>query len=182
MGKGRIKISKDRLSQGRKGFTLFELTVVIFLLGILFLLTFPNFRDYILPQNIKRATLGFVGAIKYAQSQAATTKRFHRLMIDVKDNAYWVLREEEKGKFFPDPSRYGLPRNLPAGIFFLDIIHQGQGRIEAGKGHIDFSPTGWAEESAVHFKRKDEELFTIFINALGGRVEIYEGYLVRRKG
>lgn len=182
VAKERIKTSKDKLFQGRDGFTLFELMIVVFLLSFILLLTFPNFRDLIVSQNIKRAVLGFGGTIKYAQSQAAATKQFHRLMIDVSDNTYWVLWEEEKGKFRRDPSVYGQPRSLPTGVSFVDIIHQEHGRIDRGRAHIDFSPTGWAEESVIHFKRKEEEFFTIFINSLGGRVEIYQGYLERKKG
>ncbi len=181
VGKERIRISKDRFFQKRDGFTLFELTVVLFLLGFILLLTFPNFRDLLFSPNIKRGVLGLIGTIKYAQSQAATTKQFHRLLIDVKDNIFWVMREEEKGKFIRDPSPYGQPRSLPAGIIFLDIIHPERGRITEGQAHIDFSPTGWVDDGTVHLKRK-EEVFTIFINPLGGRVEISEGYLERKKG
>lgn len=181
-GKEKIRISKDRFLQKKVGFTLFELTIVLFLLGFILLLTFPNFRDLLFSPNIKRGVLGLVGAIKYAQSQAATTKQFHRLIIDVKDNIFWVMREEEKGKFIRDPSPYGQPQTLPGGIIFLDVIHAERGRITQGQAHIGFSPTGWAEEGAVHLKRKEEEVFTIFINPLGGRVEINAGYLERRKG
>jgi len=180
--KEKIRISKDKVDQKGNGFTLFELTIVLFLLGFILLLTFPNFRDLLFSPNIKRGVLGLVGTIKYAQSQAATTKQFHRLIIDVKDNIFWVMREEEKGKFIRDPSPYGQPRSLPEGIMFLDVIHPERGRISAGQAHIDFSPTGWAEEGAVHLKRKEEEIFTIFINPLGGRVEISEGYWERKKG
>lgn len=182
MGKEKIRISKDKFFQKGDGFTLVELTIVLFLLGIILLLTFPNFRDLLFSPDIKRGVLGLVGTIKYAQSQAATTKQFHRLVIDLKDNIFWVMREEEKGKFIRDPSPFGQPRSLPAGIFFLDVTHPERGRIAEGQAHIDFSPTGWAEDGAVHIKRKEEEVFTIFINPLGGRVEINEGYLERRKG
>ncbi|MGQ9695499.1 MAG: hypothetical protein ACUVWV_12245 [Thermodesulfobacteriota bacterium] len=182
VGKGKIKISKDSFLREGVGFTLWELTIVLFLLGFILLLTFPNFRDLLFFPDIKRGVLSLVGAIKYAQSQAATTKQIHRLMIDVRDNTFWLLREEEKGKFMRDPSLYGQPRSLPGGIIFWDVIHPEQGQVTKGEAHIDFYPTGWAEEGTVHLKRKEEEFFTIFINPLGGRVEISEGYLQRKKG
>ncbi len=170
---------KDRSSKERDGFTLLELTVVLLLLGFILLLTFPNFRKQIFASDIKRCVLGLVGEVKYAQSQAATTKKMHRLIIDVKDNIFWVMREEARGKFIREPSRSGQPHGLPPGIFFLDVIHPDRGRIMEGLAYIDFFPTGWAEESTFHLQRK-EEIFTIFINPLGGRVEVYEGYWEKR--
>ncbi len=179
MGKGKIRTLKDRSSKEGEGFTLLELTVVLLLLGFILLLTFPNFRAQIFASDIKRSILGLVGEIKYAQSQAATTKKVHRLMIDVKDNIFWVMREEAKGRFIREPSRSGQPRSLPPGISFLDVIHPDRGRIMEGQAYIDFYPTGWAEESTVHLQRNDE-VFTIFINSLGGRVEVNEGYWEKR--
>lgn len=177
----KIKILRDNCLPKEKGFTLGELTVVLFLLGFILLLTFPNFREFFTPHNIKRALLGFTGTIKYTRSQAATTKLFHRLVIDVKENTFWVMREEEKGKFIRDPAPPGQAQNLPEGVYFLDVTTPERGRVEEGPAFIEFSPTGWAEEAAIHLKRKEEEIFTIFVNPLGGKLEIYEGYLERKR-
>jgi Tfp pilus assembly protein FimT len=89
VGKGRTRISKDS-----PGFTFVELVVVLFVLGFIFLLTFPNFRELLEPRDIKRATVRLVGSMRYAQSQAATTKQRFRLNIDLKYSLYisnWAL-------------------------------------------------------------------------------------------
>jgi Tfp pilus assembly protein FimT len=95
--------------------------VVLLLLGFILLLTFPNFRQLIAPRDFKRAVLGFVGTLRYTQSQAATTKMYHRLNIDVKENGFWISREGEKGHFDRDPSSMGQLTSLPPGVIFLDV-------------------------------------------------------------
>jgi Tfp pilus assembly protein FimT len=175
-----------RILNGRgvtgRGFTLFELVVVLCLLSFMLLLTFPNFRGVLEPRDMKRAVLGFVGALRYAQSQAAMTKQTHRLMIAVKENAYWITVDQGKGEYLRDDSSWGSRQTLPAGIQFLDVTNPEQGSIREGTAHVEFSPTGWAEECMIHLKRTDQEIFTIAIHPLGGKIEATPGYLERRKG
>ena len=162
--------------RGSAGFTLFEIMVVLLLLGFILLLTTPNFRGVFAPRDFKRAVLGFVGTLRYAQSQAATTKMHHRLNIDVKGNGFWLSREGEKGQFERDPSSLGQLTPLAAGVAFLDVDQPDRGKVNDGAAYVEFSPTGWAEECTIHIKKSEEEVFTLFIHPLGGKVEIVEGY------
>jgi Tfp pilus assembly protein FimT len=161
---------------------LVEFTLVILLVGFIFLLTYPNFREFIAPRDFKSAVLNLAGTLRYAQSQAATTKFRHRLNIDVKENAFWVTVEKEKGKFTRDPSSPGQPTYLPSGVIFLDVYHAERGKVREGNAFVDFSPTGWAEECTIHLKKSEQEVFTIFVKPLGGKIEAEAGYLERVKG
>jgi prepilin-type N-terminal cleavage/methylation domain-containing protein len=175
------RILNGRGGAGR-GFTLFELVVVLLLLGFMLLLTFPNFRAVFGPRDMKRAVLGFVGALRYAQSQAAMTKQSHRLMIEVKENAYWISVEQENGEYLRDDSSWGSRRTLPGGIQFMDVTDAEQGKIQEGIAHVEFSPTGWAEQCMIHLKKTDQEVFTIVVHPLGGKIDATPGYLERGKG
>jgi prepilin-type N-terminal cleavage/methylation domain-containing protein len=155
-----------------KGFTFVELMFVLLILGFMLLLTFPNFRDVIGPKDMKRAVLGLVGSLRYAQSQAATTKNTYRLNMEVKNNTYWISSEGE-----PE----GPSNSLAGDIIFWDVYHPERGKVQEGSAYVEFSPTGWAEECTIHLKR-NEEVFTIFVHPLGGKVEVVEGYLERLKG
>ncbi|MCX5906865.1 MAG: hypothetical protein NTY64_06680, partial [Deltaproteobacteria bacterium] len=178
--RGRTRTLKGNGRTG--GFTLLELSVVILLLGFIFLLTFPNFRDFIGPRDMKRAVLGLVGTLRYAQSQAATTKQRHRINLDIKENAYWISKEREKGRFTRDESPRGQPIRLPSGVIFMDCARPEKGKIVEGTVPIEFSPTGWAEECSIHMKKGEKEFFTIFIYPLGGKVELVPGYVERVRG
>ncbi len=155
--------------------------VVILLLGFIFLLTFPNFQEFLEPRDVKRAVRQFVGTVKYVQSQAATTKLRHRLNVDLKENAFWVSVEGEKDSFLREGTPMGNPSYLPSGVIFLDMIRPDKGKIRDGIGYVEFSPTGWAEECSIHLRKGEEEVFTIFIHPLGGKVEVVAGYLEREK-
>lgn len=181
-GRGRGNLPHRCFSGRESGFTLFELMFVMVLAGFIVALSAPNFRDAFWPRDMKRTTLSLVGALRYAQSQAATTKQPHRLEMNVEENAFWVSRAGEEGVFTRDPSPRGNPVYLPAGIGFLDVNQPGREKMRGGMAFVHFSPTGWAEESTIHLKKGENEVFTIFIHPLGGKVELAEGYLERRKG
>ena len=176
----RVEKERTRISKDSPGFTFAELVIVLFLLGFIFLLTFPNFRELLEPRDIKRATLRLTGSLRYAQSQAATTKQRFRLNIDLKENAYWVSKEGEKDTFLRDSSPLGRPDYLPAGVVFLDVTHWERGKLREGTAYIDFSPTGWVDECEIHLGKGEEEVFTIFIHPLGGKTEVIAGYVERK--
>ncbi len=166
----------------RRGFTLFELMIVILLLGFIFLLTFPNFRELLEPKDAKRAVLQLAGSLKYAQSQAATTKQIHRLNIDFQANTFWISREGEKNTFSLDPSPMGKAGRLASEVVFMDISYPVREKVREGAGYIEFFPTGWTEECAIHLKRGEQETFTLFIHPLGGKIEVAAGYVERWRG
>jgi len=170
-----------RTSRG-KGFTLVELMFVLLLIGFISLLTFPNFRQFFGPPDFKRAVLGFVGTLRYAHSQAATTKNKYRLYIEVKENTFWISTEGEKGKFYRDPSSLGQPTYLPAGVIFLDVYHPERGKVRDGAAYVEFSPTGWVDECTIHIKKSEQEVFTLFVHPFSGKVEVVDGYSERVKG
>jgi hypothetical protein len=65
-------------------------------------------------------------------------------------------------------------------VVFLDVTHPERGKLREGNAHIDFSPTGWADECEVHLGKGEEEVFTIFIHPLGGKAEVSAGYVERK--
>jgi len=177
-----MKTSRDERVADQKGFTFLELIFVILLLGFLFLLSWPNFQGFPLSGNADQAVLGLTGALRHAQSQAATTKRRHRVNLEIRENAFWISEEKEKKGFFAVSSEYGQPTHLPAGMTFLDIQQPPRGKIREGMGYVEFSPTGWAGECAIHLRRGEEDIFTIFVYPLGGKIEIHSGYVERARG
>jgi Tfp pilus assembly protein FimT len=180
VGKGRIRTLKGDHPTG--GFTLLEISVVILLLGFLFLFSVPRFQALMEPRDIRRAVRGLVGTVRYIQSQAATTKQRYRLQLDLKENLYWVSIEGGLGTFLRESTPSGRSQSLPRGVQFMDFIHPDRGKIQEGVVSVEFSPTGWAEECTIHMKKSEQEVFTIFVHSLGGRVEVAPGYLEKVRG
>jgi hypothetical protein len=64
-------------------------------------------------------------------------------------------------------------------VVFLDVYQPERGKVNDGAAYVEFSPTGWAEECTIHIKKSEQEVFTLFIHPLGGKVEVVEGYTER---
>ncbi|MBW1852327.1 MAG: prepilin-type N-terminal cleavage/methylation domain-containing protein [Deltaproteobacteria bacterium] len=73
-----------------KGYTLIELIVVIVLLGMIFTLTAPKFRDAILTDNLKSTTRKLVGKIKALRNKTIQNHEAQILRFDLESNMYWV--------------------------------------------------------------------------------------------
>src|SRR3990172_3164096 len=100
----------------QKGFTLIELVVVIFLVGIFLLVAVPKFED-ITEVNIKSASRRLSGTIRYLYSEAAFKKKVYKLAFDIDRNEYWI--EVLDGNEFVIPNDPFLGRKqLPTGVYF----------------------------------------------------------------
>ena len=85
--------------------------------------------------------------------------------------------EEQKKKVsFSNDSRV-LKRavSLPKGMLFEDIEKTGATEAEtSGQAHINFYPQGLSEEAAIHISDGKDLHWTIVINPLTGRADVYE--------
>jgi len=102
----------------QKGFTLIELVVVIFLVGIFLLVAVPKFKD-ITEVNIKSASRRLTGTIRYLYSEAVFKKRVYKLAFDIDTNEYWV--EVIEGNEFVTPVDTFKERGFQS-VFFLKIL------------------------------------------------------------
>lgn len=171
-----------RSTSSPKGFTLLELGIVLLLLGLILTLSLPQIRQRIGPQDLPSVIRGLIGTIRYAQSQAATTKQRYRLNLDLRENRYWISVEGNPGKFLREEGPEGKDQPLPSAVRFMGFLHPLRGKIQEGLAYIEFSPTGWAEECAIYLRQGEKEIFTLFIHPLGGKVEVLAGYVERARG
>ncbi len=93
-------------------------------------------------------------------------------------------KETESGeKFLPDPQGFAqdssilkeAPATLPEGLFFESIELMGDPveKITDGRVYIYFFPQGYVQGSAIHFTDRDTVNWTIIIEGLTGRVNIF---------
>ena len=177
-----MKTSRGKRLTDKKGFTFLEMMLVILLLGFMFLFTWPNFQGFTSRGNTRQGILELTGALRFAHSQAATTKCRYRVNLDIRENTFWISKEKDKKEFLVVSSPYGQRTHLPPGLVFLDIQQPHRGKIREGTGHVEFSPTGWAKDCTIHLRRGEEDIFTIFVYPLGGKVEIISGYVEKAIG
>ena len=161
----------------KRGFTLIELAVVIFLLGAFFLVAIPRFKD-IADVNIKSASRRLSSLIRLLYNEAAFKKKLYKLEFDVGNGEYWV--EVQDGNEFVIPNDPILGRKkLPEGVYFKDITTQrSTGRtLERGDLFILFMPTGFVEPAVIHLEAESGANYTIATKPYTGGTIVIDEYV-----
>lgn len=164
------------ISGGRRqgGFTLLELVLVIFFLGIVAAMAFPTLQS--LSRNDMSLTVRHLSkTIVHLADQSAATKQIYRLNYDLDSQEYWAsVRKGEN--FVPVQSAYLKRVALPDTVSFKDILTLRGGKVIRGEAHTDFYPVGRVERTVFHLVDEDGANLTLFVNPLTGRIKIFDGY------
>lgn len=79
----------------RRGFTLIELGIVIFLFAVVAAVAVPSV-DALTSAKLRSHTTQLAGLIREAYARAAITGKVHRIVLDLDSGAYWLERTEER--------------------------------------------------------------------------------------
>lgn len=164
---------------GRAGFTLIELTVVLFIIALVTLLVIPDvkgFRD----SQIKSVARRLAGRAGYLYNEASAAKLVLRLTFNLDTNSYSVARLDPHSPspvFVPDPDPDAAPVMLPAGVRLRDVTVADQGTVTRGTCSCDFYPEGFVDPTVVHLVNSAGTVFTLTFEPLTGQVAIARGDL-----
>jgi prepilin-type N-terminal cleavage/methylation domain-containing protein len=90
--------------------------------------------------------------------------------------------EKKKTDFTPETRVLKRPISLPKGLIFEDVEKAGRSdAITEDKAYINFYPQGLSEESAIHLGNGKDLHWTIVINPLTGRADLYERHLTLKE-
>lgn len=96
----------------RRGFTLFELILVMLILCTVLGLSGPSLKGFFAMRQLEDTGARIVSLMEYARTQATCEGRVYRFNVDVTDRTYWlsVLDEDD----FEDPgSAWGREFQIP---------------------------------------------------------------------
>ena len=154
-----------------------ELTVVILLMGIILLITYPRFEGSIFASNIKQASRRLAATVRYVQNQAAYKRKIYRINYDMDQNTYWVTIQEKEEDFAADTSSLGHERKLPKGVSFEDVISPRDGKVKEGQTFTRFLPKGIVDRSQIHLKDDAGRRFTLIILPLTAEIRFFDTYV-----
>jgi general secretion pathway protein H len=161
------------------GFTLLELTVVLFIAGLLVTIAIPhlgNTSNARLDSTARR----LAATARYLSGEAALRNRPYRLNYDLDKHLYWIttlVTTQDSAEFRNDLSPLSRPVQLPPNIIFADIQTSRVGRISTGRLSTQFQPQGYADPTVIHLRNQQSRVITVLIPALTGEARIYEGYM-----
>ena len=159
------------------GFTLLEIAVVLFLMGLMMLIAMPylgGFRS----AELRSATRRLAGRATYLYDEASSRKLVIRLVFDFDRNAYYVMTADPyaaKPAFLPDHSSSGAPVVLPSTVRLRDVTVQGIGTLSRGTIACQFYPQGYVDATLVHLMDASGHVMTLGVNPLTGAVMIAAG-------
>ncbi len=165
----------------KDGFTLLEIAVVLFIMGLMLLIAIPQFGGFRSAQ-LKSAARRLAGRANYLFEEAAARKLVIRLVFDLDRNAYAVMIADPYAAspmFFADRSPADAPVVLPLAVRIRDVTVQGAGTFTRGAVACQFYPEGYADATLIHLVDASGDEITLALNSLTGRVSIANGDLTQ---
>lgn len=158
----------------KNGYTLIELAVVVFLLGLMVYLSVPRIRDTLIKDEMKSTVRRLIGAVRELRSAAVREQVDYVLHLDLYNHAFWTYsvdmttekRDERKKKAF----------HFPDGLKIADVSQLGLEKKADGEIDINFFKQGYVQPTIIHLARADQ-YFTIVLSPFFSKIKVYEKYV-----
>jgi general secretion pathway protein H len=160
-----------------RGFTLLELAVVMFLIGLVMTIAMPYFGSMQTSQ-LRSEARRLASRANYLYQEAGAQKVIIRLTFDLSNNRYGVSRLDPfsaKPAFLPERGPAGVRVALPSGISIRDVTVEGLGTFNKGLVSTQFYPGGYVDATIIHLTDSKGEVFTMSIDPFSGHVSILSG-------
>lgn len=162
-----------------RGFTLIELIVVLVLLGLMFGLTVPRFREAMLTDSLDATSLKLIGLVQDLRERAVSGQISYMLHFDIREKKIWAIagnateeeKEEARQRAF----------SLPPDVKIQDIWSWSSGKF-FNEGFIRFSRKGYVEQSMIHLQSEDGRELSLELTPFLGSIKIHEGYVDFNRG
>jgi general secretion pathway protein H len=161
------------------GFTLLELTVVLFVIGLLVAVLVPRFGD-LSGARLESSARRLATLVRYLNGEAAFRSQLYRLNYDLDRQIYWVTvltASRDATEFLPDSSPLARPVQLPAHVAFADVRVPNAGRVSTGRVYTHFYPQGYTDPTIIHLRDQRSRIITVMIPPLPAEVRVQEGYV-----
>jgi prepilin-type N-terminal cleavage/methylation domain-containing protein len=157
-----------------KGYTLIELVVVIVLLGLMFGVAIPKFRQALLSDSLDTTALRVIGLVQNLREKAISGQVSYILHLDIREKRIWAIAgtaSEEEQETARDRA-YELPED----IRIQDVWSWNRGKF-FDEGTIRFSRKGYIEQSMIHLQSEDGREVSLELTPFLGSIKIHEGYV-----
>ena len=156
------------------GFTIIEISVIIFIIGRVGLLVFPKLEQRLVDTEYKASLRRLTNNINEVFNISAIKGITYYFVFDLVKEVYWVALPDEDGNISDDADTHLLHKSMPEDTDIVDIEF-GSRVFSEGRNIILFTPTGLEGKYYIHLKRKKEKI-TVVIHPLTGKAEIKNGF------
>lgn len=164
----------------KKGFTLLELALVMFLIGLVLSISMPRLGNLLFHTDLKSVARSLKSVVYVMRSKSISTNTPTILHFDLDQNLYWgtaVPKKSRQPSNAHEETSLVSPVKLPSGIRFLDAGNINGEKKTFGVLSSAFNSKGMFEETVLHMADRDENVMTVIINAFTGSFMIYDEYV-----
>lgn len=158
----------------KSGYTLIELIVVIILLGLMFGLVVPKFRQAVLSDSLDATSLRIIGLVEDLRERAISDQISYVLHFDIRGRKLWAFASDATA----EEQEIARERayQLPADVIIEDIWSWSRGKIYDDPT-IQFSKKGYIEQSMIHLQSEDGRQLSLELTPFLGSIKIHNGYV-----
>lgn len=172
-----MRISRVGRLNNSRGFTLIELGMVVFLLGLFATLSIPLF--YSSSASVLHADARKIStAVRYLYNEAAINGAQHRMRCVLESGRFELEFVDGAGEW-RDIENKRSAIQLDNEVRIRDIWSEEAGKVSDGTVTINIYPQGWMPATTIHLQSgsgsKTKDL-SIHLLPLSGLAEIEEGY------
>ena len=144
----------------RNGYTLIEISVVIALIGVIFLMAIPRVQDTLTGDRMRSAVRNLSGTARELKASAVREQVDHFLHLDLDQRLVWNTRDDMTAE--GTVRSEGQARALPSGVRIADVALADEGKKNQGEVIIRFFSQGYVQPAAIHLTDDERTMTLIF--------------------
>jgi len=157
-----------------KGFTLLELVVVVWIVGLTFFMAFPAFQGWQSGDGLREVRRYMTGLSRELRYQAVREYADYVLSVDLNDGKISSFRREDS----PETRERARKKawSLPGGVAILDLEFRDGGKIVEGEALVLFFRNGMVDPLVFHFREKEQDL-SLVLEPFLGDLRVFDRYV-----
>ncbi len=162
---------KDKL--GSAGYTMMELIVVVFLLGLFLVVSMPSFRQNVLYDPLKSSSRKVIGIVNKVRGEAKKQREKQVLFLDFDNQKIWYSKAKDRAMDVPVERQnvYSMPEN----VRLAAVLTKGDAKKETGRFELWISGQGYAEESIIQLKDNLGNTISLFVSTFLPGIKARDG-------
>ncbi|MBN1625096.1 MAG: prepilin-type N-terminal cleavage/methylation domain-containing protein [Deltaproteobacteria bacterium] len=157
------------------GFTLIELSVVLFLIGLIVSLVLPQIRDAALSDTLKNTAMVLTSTVNEIRHQAVKDNRECFLKFNFETKRFWAdlawITDEERN------IAEALSFSLPSDVEVTDICFKDGKIYTSEEVSISFSREGYITPAVIHLSSRDGRRLSFILRPFLGDAGVVEEYI-----
>lgn len=170
-----VALLRSKRPLRNQGFTLIELTMVIFLISLMLTITLPKLQNIALSDTLKNTLRTLTSTVNELRYQAIRENQTYYLNYDFGTKKFW-----SDSPNLTIEQRTLAKQNavaLPSEISVIDITFIDGEVLSAGQVSIAINKEGYADPAVIHLGSNDGRQYTFVLRPFLANINIVKDYV-----